>query len=350
MRREPATSTELSEADWAVAVDLLRGEVDAGRPVVLACHVHPDGDALGSTLALGVALRDAGAEVLATYGSEPFEVPRALAHLPGQVLLVPPAEVARRTGGAPDLVVTLDTGSADRLGTAGPLAAAAGAVLVVDHHASNTRFGTHLLLDTQAAATAVLVEELVHRLGLPLTLEVATAVYTGLTTDTGSFRFAATTPAVHALAARLLAAGVRHDLISRAVFDTSPFAEVQLLGRLLTRAELERDAVGGLGLVWTVAAAADLADLGVGLAEVEGVMAALRTTAEAEVALVLKPGPAGGTVVSSRSKGAVDVGAVCTALGGGGHRFAAGVTLAAAPAEALAVLRAALAAAPHLPV
>lgn len=330
------------EADWTEAVRLLSSydEVD------LVCHVGPDGDALGSMLALGLALRERGSKVRASFGSQPFEVPAAYTGLPGLDLLVEADQVPA----APGLLVTFDTGSTDRLGALADRVAAARDVLVVDHHTTNTRFGTCNLVDEQAAATAVVVVGLLDRLGLPLTAEVAAPVYTGLVTDTGSFKYAATTPDVHRLAARLLATGIRHDVISREIWDTAPFSYVQLLGAACSRAVLEPDAVGGLGLVWTTVTADDLATHGLALSDVEGLIDVLRTSREAEVAVVLKADPADGLLkVSTRSKGAVDVGLVCGALGGGGHRFAAGFTSYDDERATVDRLRAALATAPHLP-
>ena len=331
-----------TESDWAAAVALLSG----AEEVVLACHVGPDGDALGSMLGLGAALRATGTRVLASWGSQPFAVPAVYAFLPAQDLLVPPEQVPA----APALFVTFDTGSVDRLGALGDRVATAGRTLVLDHHASNTRYGTDHLIDAEAAATAVVVAELLDRLGLPLTAEIAAPLYTGLVTDTGSFRYAGTTPAVHRLAARLLTTGIRHDLISRAIWDTAPFSYVQLLGAVTARAALEPGAAGGAGLVWSTVTAADLATAGLGLADVEGVIDALRVASEAEVAAVLKQEPDGSCWrVSLRSKGGIDVGAVCVGLGGGGHHFAAGFTTTDEPPVVLQRLRTALAAAPWLP-
>ena len=328
-------------AEWDSAVAALRRV----PRVALACHVGPDGDALGSMLGLGAALRAAGRQVVASWGGEPFEVPAAYRFLPALDLLVPPA----RFPAAPELLVTLDSGSPDRLGTLADRLATAGCTVVLDHHPSNTRYGTVNVVDEHAAATAVLVAELLDRLGHPLTAEVAAALYTGVVTDTGSFKYLATTPAVHVLAARLLATGIRHDQITRAIYDTAPFDYVQLLGRVCATAELAPDAVGGLGLVWSVISADDLKRSGLGLADVEGVIDVLRVAQEAEVAAVLKGDPGdGGFKVSTRSKGAVDVGAVCTALGGGGHRFAAGFTSSDDSLTTLSRLRAALDVAPHL--
>lgn len=329
------------EDDWKAAVALLEQSDD----VVLLCHVGPDGDALGSMLALATALRRRGVQVRASWGSEPFEVPQAYAFLPSLDLLVPADEVPA----APAVLVTLDTGSEDRLGTLADRVASAGTVLVIDHHPSNTLYGTVHLVDPKAAATAVVVAELLERLDVPLDAETAAPLYTGLVTDTGSFKHAATSPQAHELAARLLATGIRHDLISRSIYDTQPFGYVQLLGEVCARAVLEPDVAGGLGLVWSAVESADLDRHELGLADVEGVIDVLRTAQEAEVALVVKADPSDGLYkVSTRSKGAIDVGEVCTALGGGGHRFAAGFTSGSDLSGTLEVFRAALGAAPHL--
>ncbi|MCY7364758.1 MAG: bifunctional oligoribonuclease/PAP phosphatase NrnA [Frankiaceae bacterium] len=327
-------------------LDTVAGLLAGADSVALACHVGPDGDALGSMLGLGAALRGLGKDVVASWGGDPFEVPAAYSFLPALDLLVPPTDFPA----APPLLVTLDTGSPDRLGSLADRLASAACVVVVDHHASNTLYGTVNLVDATAAATVVLVEQLLERLGAQLTPDVAVALYTGLVTDTGSFKYSATTPAVHELAARLLATGIRHDLISRAIYDTAPFAYLGLLGGVAARAALEPAAVGGLGLVWSTVPAEAFAESGLGLADVEGVIDVVRTAREAEVAVVLKADPLeGGWKVSTRSKGAVDVGLVCTALGGGGHRFAAGYSSSRTADDVLAELRAALASAPHLP-
>lgn len=336
--------TSPSTRDWADALSAI-GEA---AQIALLCHVGPDGDALGSMLGLGAALRANGVDVVASFGTatgEPFAVPATYDFLPALDLLVKPEDFPA----APEVLVTFDTGSLDRLGSLSDRIAASGTSVVIDHHATNTRYGTVNLVDTDAAATAVVVAEILDRLGLPLTAEVAAPLYTGLVTDTGSFRYAATTPAVHELAARLLATGIRHDLISRAIWDTASASYVRLLGDVCSRVQLDSDAVGGLGLVWTTIQADDLDRHGLGLAEVEGVIDVVRTAQEAEVAAVLKGEPASDAIrVSLRSKGAVDLGAVCVPLGGGGHRYAAGFTSYDGFEETLTRLREALGAAPHL--
>jgi phosphoesterase RecJ-like protein len=320
--------TTPTEQDWQRATDLLR----SAQEVVVACHVSPDGDALGSALAVGLALKKQGKRVLASFGDEPFVVPEVLEFLPGLDLLVPPGDVPAE----PELFVTFDTGSTDRLGLLADRVRTAGNTLVVDHHTTNTRFGTDLLLDTTSAATAVMALELVDRLGVELDKDIATCVYTGLTTDTGSFRFSATTPEVHRVAARLLEAGVEHDLIARRIFDTKSFGYLKLLGAALSRACLEPK------LVWTTVPARDRVEHQVAMDAVEAIISVLRLTAERDVAVVFKEDDVGRWIVSTRSKGEVDVGAVCQALGGGGHRYAAGFTGTSDLDETLAMLRAAL--------
>ena len=338
----PGAPAKPTSAEWDKAVALLG---DQPEVVVLACHMNPDGDALGSMLALAHALRGRGVRVVPSF-SDPFEVPGSLSGLAGVDLLVPPAEVPP----TPPVLVTFDTGSADRLGSLAGLTQSAAEVLVIDHHASNTHYGTLHLVDPAAAATAVLVEELVRRLGVPLDAEIAECLYAGLVTDTGSFRFAATTAETHELAARLLRTGIRHDLLARELLDTHPAGWLTMVGAALSRARLEPAAAGGLGLVWTETRVAELVAAGLAADQAESVIDLVRTAAEAEVAAVCKELPAGGWSVSMRSKGRIDVSAAAVALGGGGHRFAAGFTSAADLAATMAALRDAVEAAPRLPV
>ena len=332
----PAVTAQPVTAEVVEAAALIR---QAGR-IVVACHVNPDGDALGSALALALALETNGVGAQVSFGtSDGGGVPESLSFLPGQHLLCDPAALEDEP--APDLLVTMDTGSADRLGPLQPLISRAARTLVVDHHASNTRFGTHLLLDTTAASTTVIVSRLIDALSLTISKDVATCIYVGLVTDTGQFQFSATTASVHALAARLLAAGVEPEPIGRRLFGSAPFEAVRLQGLALQRAVLEP------GLVWTWITEGERTAAGVPLAQVESIIDALRASEEAEVAVVLKGIEVDGAtqptwMVSTRSRGAVDVSRACVSLGGGGHRFAAGVTLTGEVAEVMARLRSAL--------
>lgn len=333
----PCESGPIGPADWARAVKIL----DSADQVCLACHVRPDADALGSMVAIALALRARAArpqEIIASYGDSPFEIPAILQFLPGLEVLSPPARYPVR----PQVMVTLDAGSIDRLGMLAPSAAAADELIVLDHHASNSGFGTVNLVDPAAAATAELGYELITRLGLPVTQDVALGLYAGLVTDTGSFKFSATSPAVHELAAQLLATGIDPGSVSRQLYDTAPFGYLGMLSAALGRAVLDQRACGGLGLVWTTVTKADRARAGLPFDAAESVIDVVRRTKEAEVAVVAKEADDGTWQVSARSKELVDVGAACTALRGGGHARAAGFSSTGGPDEAVAALRALL--------
>jgi bifunctional oligoribonuclease and PAP phosphatase NrnA len=209
----------------------------------------------------------------------------------------------------------------------------------VDHHASNTGFGSVSLVDPAAAATAVLAAELIGRLGVPLTRDIAVGLYAGLVTDTGSFRFSATTPAVHELAAQLLRAGVDPAAVSRELYDRAPFGYLDMLAAALHRAQLDPSAANGRGLVWTTVTKADRARATLSLDAAEAVIDEIRRTDEAEVAVVLKEDDADVWQVSVRSKEVVDVGKACTELGGGGHVRAAGFSYSGRAGDAIAALK-----------
>ncbi|HYZ07612.1 MAG TPA: DHH family phosphoesterase [Pseudonocardiaceae bacterium] len=320
--------------DVRVAADLLR---DA-RDVTLVAHVNPDADALGSALALGLVLQRRGATVRVTF-ADPAEVPESLRTLDVAGLLVAPEEVPA----APELLVALDTAGPGRLGSLADRLDTADAVLVIDHHATNRYFGTHNLVDERAEATVVLVLRLLDELGVELDEPVARCLYAGLVTDTSCFRRA--DGGTHAIAARLLAAGVDPNATTRALLDTHPFGWLGMLGAVLSRAGLEPAAARGLGLVHTTIWLADAA--GLGLDELESVIDIVRTTAEAEVAAVLKELAPQEWSVSLRAKRHLDVSAAAQAFGGGGHRLAAGFSASGAPEDVLAALRDALARAPR---
>ncbi len=322
---------------WQAAVEAIAG----AEKTVISCHLHPDGDALGSALALHRALVSSGRQAAVSF-SEPFEVAPQYRFLPGVDLLTSPDQVPRPS----DLFVCFDTGSLDRLGSLVKAFKEARRTVVIDHHASNTRFGDVNLIDPAAPASAVLCRELLRRLELPLDREIATDLYTALVTDTGRFQYQSTTPETHLLAAELLAAGVEQYEIAKQVFETNDIRYLRLLADVLSRVAQVPEA----SLVWTVVTRKDLEAHGIGMDATEGLIDLVRTDGASDVAAVLKEQPEGGFKVSLRSKGATDVGQLASRLGGGGHALAAGFTSAArqsaeacvqAVVEALAAQRAA---------
>ena len=315
------------------------GVLTAARQVVLLAHVNPDADALGSALALGLALHRRGSEVQVSFGA-PARPAESLRDLDVAGLVVTADEVVA----APELLVVLDTGSVDRLGPLADRAATAGTTLVIDHHVSNTGFGTHFYVDPRAEATAVMVLHLLDAMGAPVDLPTARCLYAGLVTDTRNFR--AASPDTHAMAARLLVAGVDAEAVTRPLLDTHPFSWLAMLSAVLATARLEAGEARGLGLVHALVEREHV-DSG-RQEEVESVIDVLRTTAEAEVAVVLKQVGERRWTASMRSKGGIDVAAAAAALGGGGHRVSSGFTLDGDAPAILERVRRALADAPLL--
>jgi phosphoesterase RecJ-like protein len=285
--------------------------------VALACHVNPDGDALGSMLGMLHVLRTAGRRVVASFPS-PFQVAPHYRDLPGLDLLAPPDGFPTD----PPVMVTFDCGSLARLGDLEPAAKGAHELIVIDHHVSNDRYGTINLVEPSAAASGVVVQQLVDAMGLPLSRDAAVCLYAALVCDTGRFQHETTTSEVFELARRLTEFDVPVSSLSRALFEEHRFAYLQLLGEALGSAQLVREQ----RFVWTAITQDMLGRHDVTLDEVEGLIDILRRAQEAEVTCVLKEEEDGTFRVSLRSLGDVDVRRVAEAHGGGGHRFAAGFT------------------------
>ncbi len=303
----------LAQPEWDKAL----AAVSDCSSVLLLAHVTPDADALGSALGLGLALKSLGKEVQVSVGEENFVVPSSLSFLPGVELVRAPEELT-----STDLVISCDVSSAARLGTTLELLQAAKVSIAIDHHASFTGFGTIHLVNPDAAATAEIILEFIDRLEVVLTAEIAGAIYAGLTTDTGSFKFQSTTSHTLRTAARLVDAGIDNSKLSRLLFDDEPLAALVMMGEAISRAQLLPGVANGAGFVYTSVSL----DQRNGLPELaaERIIEALRRTTEAEVAAVFKQADDGHWKGSLRSKTSVDVGAVALAMGGGGHKYASG--------------------------
>jgi phosphoesterase RecJ-like protein len=305
--------------------------------VSLACHVEPDGDALGSLLAMHHLCRAHGKPSIASWPA-PFIVAPHYLFLPGLDTCTRPEDFPAE----PEVMVTFDCGSLGRLNELAEPAKRARNLIVLDHHKTNQRYGTLNVVDPDAAATAVVVRNLAARLGWQLNRDVAMCLYTGLVTDTGRFQFATTTPAVLNLAAELASFELPISAMSRQLFEEHRFAYLQLVADCLHRAELDR----GLGFVATWVTQADLDRYGVTIQETEGLIDLVRRTQEAEVACVLKETPTE-IRVSLRAVSLVDVGAIAMRFNGGGHALASGFTAHGTIQEVLAQVRAAVAEVQH---
>ena len=298
------------ERELKRAADVIRG----ARSLALACHVGPDGDALGSMLAMHHLCQANGMASVASW-SEPFVVGPHYTYLPGLQSTTKPADFPE----APDVMVTFDCGSIDRLGDLETPARAARELIVLDHHVSNDCYGTINVVDVDAAATAVVVRRLAELLGWELTRDAAVCLYTGIVTDTGRFQYDNTTPEVFELAHELSAFDLPIESMTRQLFEEHRFAYLQMVGCCLARAHLDRE----LGFVVTWITNFDLDGFDVDISETEGLIDLVRRTAEADVSCVCKE-TADGIRVSLRSVSDIDVGLIAQQFGGGGHRHAAG--------------------------
>lgn len=314
-------------------LELVRGT----RRFLLLAHLYPDGDVLGSTLGLGLALEGAGRQVELACA---HPVPEAFRFLPGADRV----QEWKDAAGDPAVVVTLDCPHPDRTG--GLLAAArrlGARVLNVDHHRDNLRYGDVNWIQPGAAATGEMVYELVEAAGLPLTPAVAVNLYTAILTDTGSFRYANTTPRTLRIAARLVEAGADPAAVAREVYENRHLPGLHLLGQLLQQVQTTPDGQ----IAWMVITRSQMASPD--LLEAEEYVTYPRSLRSVKVAVLFRELPSE-VKVSLRAKGEADVARIAARFGGGGHPNAAGAIipgdLAHVQPLVLAAVREALATAP----
>ncbi|CAN5265045.1 bifunctional oligoribonuclease/PAP phosphatase NrnA [soil metagenome] len=285
--------------------------------IAMACHIGPDGDALGSMLAVALAATERGKTVQPSYGP-PFEPVPALRFLPVD-LLVAPHDVDPE----PDLMVTFDSGNLARLGDLAANAKAAKRVIVVDHHVSGSEdFGDLNLIDPGLSSTAELTFHLLEAAGWTIDERIATCLLTGLVTDTGRFQYSNTKAATLRVAARLVEQGAKPEMIGQHVYEEEAFGFLAAAGVVMQRAVLVPDR----NLVWSVLYQADLLANRITLTDTDSLIDLVRLPLEAGAALLLKEHGPGLFKGSMRSRGTIDVGSVAEALGGGGHHNAAGFT------------------------
>lgn len=297
--------------DAAVAA-LVRG---APGDVLLVCHINPDGDTLGSMLALGLGLEQIGKTVTLLSADG---VPDLYAFLPGSERIVDRTD--RRDF---PVAVVLDAGDLSRIGAFVEVVQAASCVIDIDHHVTAGAFGDVRLLDATAAATGEIVYDLLLALGVAITLPIAQNLLCALLTDTGSFRFMNVTPRTMQIGAEMIRLGASPNTIAEHVFENKPFAAQKLLGRALNSLRISPDG----RIVWAHVTQVDFADFGATDTATEGVVNAVRAVQGAEVALFLREMPSGRLRVSLRSRDPFDVSLVARHFGGGGHRLASGCTL-----------------------
>lgn len=289
--------------------------------VLLLGTVQPDGDLLGCQIGLGLALANAGVAVTL---AGPHPVPDVYRFLPG-------ADLVQRWEAAPapfDLVILMDCPDPSRTGGLLEGARQAGtAVLNIDHHPDNKRYGDVNWIEPEAAATGEMVYDLIQALGLKVTPEIATNLFTAIHTDTGSFRYSNTTARTLRIAADLVAQGARPASVSGALYEGRKRDDLQRLGVLLGRVEMSADGQ----VAWLALPEGSVPE---SLVEAEDLVSYPRSIASVKVAFLLREIGDGRVKVSLRAKGDVNVGKIAAAFGGGGHANAAGCTIGGSLSEA----------------
>ena len=308
------TSQPTTDSDVRAVAETIR----ANDAFLLATHENPDGDALGSMLAMSIALGELGKDVVMYLSGEaPTPGEYRFLDLSGLRRLLPDDTEER-------VLLALDCASERRIGPEADVVERPRLIVNVDHHHDNTRFGDLNLIVDDASSTAEIVRDILASLDIRLSPEIAEALYVALVTDTGRFQYSNTTPKALRLAADLVEAGADVHGIFRLVYETVQFAKLKLLARALGRAELYENG----RLVVSYLLKDDFAEVGAEEPYSEGIIDYLRSVEGSEmVALIREPprdeGPARRISLRS-SRDEVDVSAVARAAGGGGHRQAAG--------------------------
>lgn len=307
------------------------GALRAGERFVLVTHENPDGDALGSLLAMQGALQALGKDSQMFIAGKEFPLPYEYSFLRfDDAVSEMPDDVAQRT------IVFLDCGNVDR----NAVEVGEAPIVNLDHHHDNTRFGTINHVVPDASCTAEIVWDLMRALDVALTLPIAEALYVGLITDTGCFMYENTGPVAHVMAADLIDAGVDVHLIFHRLYERVPEPKLALLARALSRVERFDDG----RLTYARLTRADFAETGAEESYTEGIIDHLRALEGTKVAALAREltaqDRAGASKVSLRSTdGVVDVSLVARAQGGGGHRQAAGFQTAMGAEEIVTFLR-----------
>ncbi len=313
---DAVATTPTREEVEAAAGDIVSA-LQEGERFLLTTHEGPDGDALGSLLALHEILEQLGKDSVMFLAEKEFPLPVEYRFLALQeVFHEPPADLADRT------IVFLDCGNIDRMPV--EWLKDGGRILNVDHHHDNTRFGSVNLVDVDASCTAEIVFELSHRLGAKTTKSIAQALYVGLITDTGMFMYENTNAQTHRVAAALIEAGVDVNEIFRRLYERVPEEKLRLIARALGKIDRRLDGT----LSTTYLSAEDYAATGADETMTEGIIDFVRGIEGTSVAAVVRDKPEShreARKVSLRSTdGSVDVSRIARKMGGGGHRRAAG--------------------------
>jgi phosphoesterase RecJ-like protein len=277
---------------------------------VIASHVRPDGDAVGSQMAMAYALKHLGKDVRVVSRDA---APPPLLVFPG----VSEIEIVDRVDDPGDAVIVMESGDLLRTGVSG---LERGFVINIDHHVGNSMFGAINWFDVSAAACGEMVFDLVRELGVPLTHDIAVHLYVAILTDTGSFHHSNITPRTFEICKQCVEAGVNPSAVARSVFDSNNLGRLKLMGAILSRMHIDSS-----GRLATVSVDEELVTSCNGTYEdTEGLINLPLTVREIQAVVFFKQVGVNDWRVSMRSKGDVNINAVAKEFGGGGHKNASG--------------------------
>ncbi len=310
----------LETAAGPAAVRHIREEIMRRQRFLLTSHARPDGDSIGSQLAMAFALTALGKDVRIV-NADPS--PEHYQDFPGMDRI----EIADRVSAAAvDAVIVMECSDLTRTGVAG----LEGAFLInIDHHAGNRMYGAVNWHDESAAACGEMVFDLIRELDVPLTPEIATHIYLAILTDTGSFHHSNITPRTFDICRQAVEAGVNPAAMARRVFDSNSFGKLKLIGALLDTMQLADE--GRLAILYMDDAMLEACHCTNN--DTEGLINLPLTAREIQAVVFFKATPDGDIRVSMRSKYDVDVRRVAGSFGGGGHKNAAGFTVKGSLAE-----------------
>jgi phosphoesterase RecJ-like protein len=288
-------------------------EIHRRERFVVASHARPDGDAIGSSLAMALALQRLGKQVRVVSRDR---VPPQMQVFPG----VDTIEVVDRVEDPGDAAIILECGEVERTGIQG---LERGYVINIDHHPGNALYGALNWLDLSAAACGEMVFELIGQLDVTLTPEIATHVYIAILTDTGAFHYSNITPRTFDICRQCVEAGVNAPAVARSIFDSNNLARLKLYGAVLHRMQLDPS-----GRIATVYVDQKMArECGGTYEDTEGLVNLPLTVKDIVAVAFFKENSPGDWRVSMRSKGAINVNAIAREFGGGGHTNASGCSV-----------------------
>ncbi len=302
-------------------MDQIIHELKNSQNILLATHANPDGDAVGSLIAMGLCL-DSLNKGITMYNESP--IPAVYRFLPSVDRVVSTIEKKAIF----DTAIVLDCGDAERIGEAAQSICQLPIIINIDHHATNTGFGNFRLIDTTACATAEIIYRIIKALGASITKDIAVCLYTGILTDTGSFRFSNTNRAAFTICDEMVDRGVNPYHIAQRVYGTYSLGRIKLLNLALDSIEISRN--GKLSLMTLTREM--LNETGTQPEDADGLINYARRIEDVKVAVLIQENPNGGGAknnssqyhVSLRSDGSVDVATIASAFGGGGHESASG--------------------------